>query len=205
MRQTILSILVLIISLPLSAQSDKAYLRQVRKKRKKIHREFKNPDESPLREAARDFKGLAYWPANSAYRVEATFSPAEGAEAFQIETSNPEIQKPYIAYGYLDFELEGKSLRLTVFRSLKLAGLPQYKDYLFLPFTDLTTGTDTYGGGRYLDMRIPPEGAPWIIDFNLCYNPYCAYGDGWSCPIPPQENFLDTRIEAGVKDYADHP
>ncbi len=76
---------------------------------------------------------------------------------------------------------------------------PEYKDYLFLPFTDLTTGDETYGGGRYLGLRIPKEGSPLIINFNLAYNPYCAYNEKYSCPIVPKENELPVAIRAGVK------
>jgi uncharacterized protein (DUF1684 family) len=80
---------------------------------------------------------------------------------------------------------------------------PELKDYLFLPFTDWTSGDGSYGGGRFLDAYIP-EGDIILLDFNKAYNPYCAYNSGYSCPIPPKENDLDVRIEAGVKDYAEH-
>ena len=79
----------------------------------------------------------------------------------------------------------------------------EYKDYLFLPFTDLTNGDTTYGGGRYIDMRIPEKNTI-ILDFNQSYNPYCAYGGNYSCPIPPAENNLDIAITAGVKKFKAH-
>ena len=74
---------------------------------------------------------------------------------------------------------------------------------MFLPFSDETNGIESYGGGRYIDLRIP-EGNTLIIDFNSAYNPYCAYNDKYSCPIVPRENYLRTRIEAGVKKFKDH-
>jgi uncharacterized protein len=75
---------------------------------------------------------------------------------------------------------------------------PEYKDYLFLPFTDLTNGVQTYQGGRYLDLRIP-QGDEIVIDFNQSYNPYCAYSGRYSCPVVPSENHLDMEVLAGVK------
>ena len=78
-----------------------------------------------------------------------------------------------------------------------------YEDYLFLPFLDETNGLESYGGGRYINVRIP-EGDTMIIDFNKSYNPFCAYNDKYSCPIVPRENYLKTRIEAGVKGFAKH-
>jgi len=74
-----------------------------------------------------------------------------------------------------------------------------YKDHLFLPFTDLTSGEESYGGGRYIDLKVPADKTKIVIDFNKSYQPYCAYTDGYSCPIPPTENFIDYRIEAGIQ------
>jgi uncharacterized protein (DUF1684 family) len=79
----------------------------------------------------------------------------------------------------------------------------KYKNYLFLPFKDHTNGNGSYGGGRYLDMEVP-KGNEVEIDFNLCYNPYCAYADIFSCPIPPDENHLEVEILAGVKAEEKH-
>ncbi len=80
-----------------------------------------------------------------------------------------------------------------------LKNKPEYRK-LFVPFNDYTNGVSSYGGGRYLDIDIP-AGDKTIIDFNFAYNPYCAYHDRWSCPIPPSENNLDIEVEAGVKSY----
>lgn len=176
------------------------YIRQIEAHRAEKEAEFRDPEHSPLREKAADFAGNVYYAPTLDYRVKARFERTESAEPFLMPTSNPDRQKTYVKYGLLHFELQGKSYTLSVYRSPDLAKIPQYKNHLFLPFTDLTSGRETYGGGRYLDLTIP-KSKKVVIDFNRCYNPYCAYGDGWSCPIPPQENFLDTRIEAGVKDY----
>ena len=104
----------------------------------------------------------------------------------------------YVKYAELRFTLLGKTCKLDVFQSLDLAKIDEYKDSLFLPFTDLTSGNGSYGGGRYVDLRIP-LGDSVTIDFNTAYNPYCAYNHDYSCPIPPKQNDLQVEVKAGVK------
>jgi uncharacterized protein (DUF1684 family) len=106
----------------------------------------------------------------------------------------------YVKYGELHFTLSGKTHVLTVYQNLELVQKPEYKDYLFIPFMDETNGFDTYGGGRYLDFRIPADTTA-TLDFNMAYNPYCAYSPHYSCPIPPAENHLQVKILAGEKSY----
>ena len=89
---------------------------------------------------------------------------------------------------------------MNLYQSLDLKKIEEYKDALFLPFTDLTSGVDSYGGGKYIDLKIP-QGTTITIDFNRAYNPYCAYNHKYSCPIPPQENDLAIEIRAGVKKF----
>ena len=94
-------------------------------------------------------------------------------------------------------------MQLTLYRSVALSMLPDYKDYLFLPFTDETNGTETYGGGRYIDMRDGDiKDGKVVIDFNRAYNPYCAFSGGYACPKPPDENHLPMAIQAGEKQFA---
>lgn len=193
-----ISLLVLSLLLSVPQGTPKKYIRQIEEIRVEKEAEFRDPEHSPLREAAPEFEGNEYYTPNIDFRVKARFERTESAEPFMMPTSNPDRQKKYVKYGLLHFELQGKSYSLSVYRSPDLAKIPQYRNHLFLPFTDLTSGRETYGGGRYLDLTIPKR-KKVILDFNLCYNPYCAYSDGWSCPIPPQENFLETQIEAGVK------
>jgi uncharacterized protein (DUF1684 family) len=113
------------------------------------------------------------------------------------------VREPeYRKYGEVHFVLQGQQLRLNVYQSLDLVHTPGYEDYLFIPFTDLTNGHETYGGGRYLDFRIPKAASVWL-DFNRAYNPYCAYTSGkYSCPVPPPENRLPVAVRAGVR--SDH-
>ena len=114
--------------------------------------------------------------------------------------------KEHVAYAVLSFMLDGKPQQLTLYRSLNLMKVPNYRDYLFLPFKDATSGRETYGGGRYIDFRTGDiKDGKVTLDFNRAYNPYCAYQEGYSCPIPPTNNVLSVAIEAGEKTYGkDH-
>ena len=94
-------------------------------------------------------------------------------------------------------------MKLSIYQSTNHENNEGHEDYLFLPYTDLTSGDGSYGGGKYLDLKIP-DGNTIIIDFNKTYNPYCAYSHRYSCPVPPEENDILVRIEAGVKDYGKH-
>ena len=115
------------------------------------------------------------------------------------DTTSTERTPEYVKYGEAHFSLDGKNFVLNLFQNTAETKVGE-ADYLFLPFTDLTSGVDTYGGGRYIDQKIP-EGNSIIIDFNQSYNPYCAYNPRYSCPIPPPENDLLIEIMAGVKDF----
>ena len=94
--------------------------------------------------------------------------------------------------------MNGKEYTVTIHQSHRSREMEEYKDWLFFMFTDLTNGEETYGGGRYIDLRIP-EGETIIIDFNKAYHPYCAFTYGYSCPVPPKENFMNAPITAGIK------
>jgi uncharacterized protein (DUF1684 family) len=109
-----------------------------------------------------------------------------------------EKTRDYVTYAIAHFELEGKPLRLSLYKQVG-TGL----DYMFIPFKDLTSGVETYGGGRFIDCETVAADS-LLIDFNLAYNPYCAYNEKYSCPIPPAENHLAVRIEAGEKNYGAH-
>ena len=105
-------------------------------------------------------------------------------------------------YAKVTFKLNGKDLELTLYRNIGLMVNPIYRNLLFLPFTDETTGELTYGGGRYIDLDIKDIDKNKItIDFNKAYNQYCAYSDGYRCPVPPEENDLAVSISAGEKNY----
>jgi uncharacterized protein (DUF1684 family) len=112
-------------------------------------------------------------------------------------------RKPmYVKYGEAHFEIDGKLLRLNIYKNIELSKKEEYEDYLFLPFSDLTSGKESYIGGKYIDMKTP-IGGTIIINFNLSYNPLCAYNFKYSCPKVPQENDLNIEIRAGVKKFHD--
>ncbi|MEM6261051.1 MAG: DUF1684 domain-containing protein [Bacteroidota bacterium] len=179
------------------AQQPKAFVKGLKKYRKAQQKKYKNPDVSPVRDKAKIFPGLVFFPGDTAYRVAATLVPSQDTLPFLIPTSNPERPKEFVRYGYLEFELHGDSLRLAVYRLRRNGKV--FGTSLFLPFNDATNGSTTYGGGRYLDLPLPKPGELVTIDFNRAYHPYCAYSDGWSCPIPPAENRLEVAVEAGEK------
>lgn len=165
--------------------------------------EFRKKDKSPLKEE--DFgtlKGLNYYPINKTFRVSAAFTRTVDEKYFEMPTSAGKT-KSYVKYGVLKFLLGGKSRQLSVYQPDKatLEKFPEYADLLFVPFRDTTGRTETYAGGRYIDIRMP-KGKRVVLDFNLAYNPSCAYGSGrYNCPIPPSENTLDVAIKAGEKRF----
>lgn len=184
--------------------SPKAYKKEIKKHRKAQHKKFKDPKQSPFRDKVNEYTRLEYFAPDLAYRVKTRFERIKGSKPFEIQTSNPNRDKTFVPYAKLYFTLQGKDQVLTAYKNLELPPIGKYKDHLFLPFTDLTSGESTYGGGRYIDLTIPKE-EYFVLDFNLCYNPYCAYrSDGWSCPIPPEENFMEIEVPAGVKAYEKH-
>lgn len=168
-----------------------------------LNAEYRNPAKTPLSpKALRSFAGLSFYPTSYAACVVARFERDSLAQPFAMETST--AQRPlYRKYGTLRFELNGQPLQLTVYQSLELLNKAGFEDYLFVPFTDRTNGRGSYGGGRYLDLRQREiQRGQVLLDFNRAYNPYCAYRNIYSCPVPPAENRLPVAIEAGVR--SDH-
>ncbi|WP_373514690.1 DUF1684 domain-containing protein [Persicitalea sp.] len=167
--------------------------------REEYKAEFLKTTNSPLQEA--DLAYLRFYKPNPAFRIKAEFVATTGSEPFEMLTYSG-MRKPYVKYGELRFVLKGKKQTLNVYQSLDLRRMPQYRDYLFVPFKDLTNGHETYGGGRYLDFRMKDiEGTSCVLDFNKAYNPYCAYSEGYNCPIPPRENHLTAKVEAGEMNF----
>ncbi len=143
------------------------------------------------------FRNLDFYPISLKYIVKANFEKNTFPVPFEMATSTD--RKPlYQKYGTLTFTLDNQEYQLAVYQDMDPK--EAYKDYLFVPFTDLTNTTETYGGGRYIDLKQPL--APIVtLDFNRAYNPYCAYSHRWSCVIPPKENDLPVAIKAGVKKF----
>lgn len=180
-------------------QSDSAYIASIEEHRAKYKQDFLNNEHSPLGEE--DLPYLDFYAPNPDYAVTAELTLTPDAEPFDLATYSG-ITKPYVQYGWLDFSLLGREYRMAVYQSLRLRQMPMYRDYLFLPFKDHTNGDATYGGGRYIDLSIQDFTEGRItVDFNKAYNPYCAFSDGYNCPIPPSENHLELAIEAGEKAF----
>ncbi len=204
MKTYISSFIFLFISfLNFGQNADKEKIEKIKEFQKHLNEEYKDPEESPLSEEDRlAFTGHDFFEIDTLFTVEAEFVRTPYETTFRMQTSS-DRQPVFVKYADLYFTLKGEKQKLAVYQSQSLKNNPQYYDYLFLPFTDLTNGDSTYGGGRYIDLRIPEEGVKKItLDFNQAYNPYCAYSGGYSCPVPPAENNLDTAITAGVKTYS---
>ncbi|WP_200975241.1 DUF1684 domain-containing protein [Echinicola sp. 20G] len=167
-----------------------------------LNDEFANPDESPLKsEDLEQFEELAFFPINPKLQIKATFVRTENQKPFRMKTTT--TRRPiYEKFGEAHFELDGKNYVLNIYQSHQLREREEFKTHLFLPFTDLTNGDSSYGGGRFIDLEIPSD-QEIIIDFNKAYNPYCAYNSRYSCPIPPKENDLPLEIKAGVMKFHD--
>ncbi|WP_197088611.1 TonB family protein [Rufibacter radiotolerans] len=183
-------------------QSLSAYQQEIARHRAQEDSVFKHSEKSPLTpEDKAIFVGLAYFPVQEVYKVKARFVRTAQEGIFKMPTTGTRTPE-YVKYGELHFAFQGQPLRLNVYQNQELMKQVQYSNYLFIPFTDATTGHETYATGRYLDFSIPVMGQDSVwVDFNKAYNPSCAYSAGYSCPIPPKENKLPVRVEAGVKNY----
>ncbi|MDN3551445.1 DUF1684 domain-containing protein [Mucilaginibacter aquaedulcis] len=190
-------LLLLLVSINCFAQDHKT---QIAEFRKSYMADFLTDPRSPLKQE--DLQYLRFYDADSTYRVTAKVQILVNAQAFIMPVFSG-AGKEHRPYALLKFTLKGKPLELTVYKNTMLSQNPQYSDYIFLPFMDDTNGSTTYGGGRYIDLR---EGdfkdGTVIVDFNKAYNPYCAFGNGYTCPKPPDGNRLPIAIEAGEKLYA---
>lgn len=158
-------------------------------------------EASPLTiEQRKSFSGLNYFAPDLKFYLEAELVKDEVPETIIMKTST-ERAPAYVKYGVVKFTIDTFNLTLSVYQNKKMLDLSQEVNQLFVPFRDATSGQESYGGGRYIDCEIPAEGNLIILDFNKAYNPYCAYNPKFSCVIPPEENQLPIRIEAGEKKF----
>jgi uncharacterized protein len=195
----LLFLVLLISSHVVSSQGKGTHKGEIKKWQKELNAEYRDPAASPLEPGAlKKFKGHSFFNIDPKYRVIAKMILQPGSEFQPIKTSTPRFADHRV-YAMLEFELDGQKFSMPVYQSKDLLNNPVYKDYLFFPFTDLTNNEETYGGGRYIDLRIPKEGSEIVVDFNKAYNPYCAYSNRYSCPIVPSENHLNMAVKAGVK------
>ena len=152
-----------------------------------------------------DRKELHFYPVDPGYRVMASFERTKNGQWFEMATSG-KIKKTFRVYGTISFTLNDTLVRMNLYESQALMGRSEYNNYLFLPFTDATTGVETYESGRYIDLEtFDIKNNQVIVDFNKAYNPYCAYVSGvYNCPIPPPQNHLTVAIRAGEMSYGKH-
>jgi uncharacterized protein (DUF1684 family) len=162
---------------------------QLQNERKQKDDFFKRHPQSPLTpEQQANFISLVYYDYNPDLDLTVNVEPFAEQKTMQMQTTTGTV-KTFVRYGQFAFKVEGQDVRLTIYEA----------DYgFFLPFVDASAGTETYPAGRYLEPERLGDNL-FHIDFNHAYNPYCAYGDGWSCPITPAENRLTVAIRAGEK------
>lgn len=154
---------------------------------------FRDSPDSPLTATQhRSFTGLSYYPENPALALELEAVPFPIHELITMQTSTGG-EAVYERWARVTFEVEGVEAGLTLYRE-------RGSGHIFLPFQDSNAGSETYGAGRYLEV-LPLDDGRVLLDFNYAYNPYCAYNDGWSCPVPPAENRLKVPIRAGERTF----
>lgn len=179
-----------------AAESPEAYVEKVEKERERQFKFIRFNVESPLsEEQKRGFTKLTFYEIDPVYKVKARLIPIENKKVREVPLTDGSIQR-YIEHSFAEFELGGRTNKLLLLQAMNEAD----KRNFFLAFADATSAGETYGGGRYLNVR--QDGKTSItLDFNLAYNPYCAYNPDYACPIPPKENLLDIALEAGEKNY----
>ena len=171
------------------------FVAQIEKHRREKDASFKISEDSPIPDERKTkFQGLSYFPIDLNYRFQVRLHRYSQKETFEIVTSSGMLRET-MKYGYFKFETGNSECVLQVYKLLDIQN--NYPNYLFVPFLDATTGKESYAGGRYMDFEENHSGI-YTLDFNLAYNPSCAYGKaGYNCPIPPAENKLDVAIYVG--------
>jgi uncharacterized protein (DUF1684 family) len=191
----IVTISLLLSTLSCQQKTVQGYEADLKKFRKEKHKNFLS-SKSPLSEEERsNFVGLNYFPPDSNFLKTAAFKRIQSPDTLEFET-NTDRKPKYISLGELHFTINDTMCKLILFKPLN----PE-DTTLFLPFTDATNGLSTYYTGRYVDISPSSLGDSVLVDFNRSYNPYCAYSDRYSCPIPPRSNQLSVKITAGEKLY----
>lgn len=185
----------------IAGQFDRSeYISKIRKDREQKDFEMLNDDKSPiLAKEKATFTKLNYYKPDVEFRKEASFTRFDQATHFLMKTSTERLPE-YSIYGVVNFSYKGRNYSLNVYQNIELVKKPGYEKHLFIPFNDETNGKETYGGGRFLDLTETGSDT-LILDFNLAYNPYCAYNHKYSCPIPPEANNLKIKVKAGEKKW----
>ena len=194
------SILIFLLCVNVAVAQDSTAIYEILNFQNDLNAKFASEEDSPLTpEDLESFSGLDFFKIDTSLIVTAKFVRTPHETPFIMKTTT-EREPIYVKYGEAHFELKGQTIILNIYQNQELLSQEEYKDYLFLPFTDLTNGASSYTGGRFIDLRIPEDDLI-ILDFNKSYNPYCAYNDRYSCPVPPAENHINLKIVAGVKKF----
>jgi uncharacterized protein (DUF1684 family) len=180
-----------------NASGDEGYILKINKLREEKDYYMRTSSESPFSGHEESFNGLKYYPADAKYRINAALSKIDNPKTIVLPTSDNK-DKRYLEYAYAEFDLDGRHCKLLI---LEIMEMGPYRGTLFLAFGDATSATETYGAGRYLDIKKVSGSTSITLDFNEAYNPYCAYNDDFSCPFPPRENLMEVAIKAGEKNY----
>ncbi len=184
---------VFLLNSPTDTSAYRKYVADIRAEKIRF---LKHSPDSPFNELDVKFHPIEYFPIDPEFKVTASLEKLAITEYLTIQNSDGS-QSRYQKYAIAHFELQGEKLELLI---LKPTGFGTPEGIYFTGFTDETSELETYGGGRYIDLEIGKENSV-TIDFNLAYNPYCAYMEGYICPVPPKENVLPLKITAGEKDY----
>ena len=196
-------ILFIILTGLVAVRGQVGWLQEIEAYQEEMNQELMDTAKTPLPpEELAVFEGVDFFIPDPKFMVTAFLILTPESKPFEMLTST-ERKPVYRRYALAIYSLDTIQDTLDIYQNLSLIKQEDYSDYLFVPFSDLTNGFETYGGGRYLDFRIP-EGDSLVIDFNKAYNPYCAYNHKYSCPIPPRENFINYEIRAGVKNYTSY-
>jgi uncharacterized protein len=193
----LIAVISLIIFSLQGGKSAADYQAFIEKERKEKDEYMKSGEGSPFLKDTIPFEGLKYFPVNEKYNIKARLEPVEEKKVVLLGTSDGKEQK-YLEYAHAIFDLDGIENKLLI---LELMDTGPLRGKLFLAFADESSGIETYGAGRYLDVKKVPAATSIDLDFNLAYNPYCAYTENFSCPFPPKENILKVAILAGEKSY----
>ena len=193
-------LIILVVLFTMSCTQDKRPILGDTDYQKKQNAKFKDASTSPLTKKDRkEFEGLDFFKFDSTFVVTAELKLIPDTKWFNMKTTTKRLSKERI-YGVLTLSIHNEAYSLNVYQGEENMQTEGLEDYLFLPFLDDTNGEESYGGGRYIDLRIPVSDTI-IIDFNRAYNPYCVYNEKFSCPIVPRDNYLPIEIKAGVKSY----
>jgi len=193
----LIAVIVLIIFSLQGGKSTADYQANVEKERKVKEDYLKSGEGSPFVMDSIPFTELKYFPINEKFNLKAELESIEEKKVLVLATNDGKEQK-YLEYAYATFELDGVENKLLI---LEVMDMGPQRGKLFLAFADESSGIETYGAGRYLDVKKVPGATSIELDFNLAYNPYCAYSDSFSCPFPPKENILKVAILAGEKNF----